>query len=573
MSSRAFGKKMVWLRRAVQTAFLVLFLALLWYAGLRDAGQAPSEALKAFFYFDPLVMTVTWLAAHELPAAFLLALITIGLTIALGRVFCGWVCPLGTVHNMATWFRRYRGKARLRKDAYSGWQRAKYLLLAALVVMAVFGAHWIGVFDPLSLLYRSVTTTLYPGLQYAVEEGSNAVYQSDPHVGPLRATTVTEPAYRFMRDHVFVRGRQAFNGATLILLFFLAIVALNLYRPRFWCRYVCPLGALLGLCSKRPALRLETSEHCVECGRCAMACPAAASPEKPGHWRSTECFSCWTCVSVCHKDAISYRLRSPLPKPSQAKLDISKRAVLSAGVGGAGALVMMRLTPRAQAQYYNPELIRPPGAHEEAEFLKRCVKCGACMKVCPTNALHPTGLEAGLEGIWTPRLIPQSGYCEYNCNLCGQICPTEAIQPLPLEEKQKVKLGLATFDTSRCLPHAYGRTCLICEEHCPVSPKAIYFVEREVALQNGRTVKLKQPYVDPDRCIGCGICENVCVFRDRPAVRVTSANETRHSGNRPVLGGGSGSSGASWEDQTPPSAPSSDPYGQAESSSDPYGSS
>lgn len=158
-----------------------------------------------------------------------------------------------------------------------------------------------------------------------------------------------------------------------------------------------------------------------------------------------------------------------------------------------------------------------------------------CIKICPTGALHPTLLEAGLEGLWTPRLVPRVGPCDQNCNLCGQVCPTEAIRPLPLEEKQKTKLGLAMFDTTRCLPYAYGRDCMVCEEQCPIADKAIYFLEVEIQDREGQKRKIKQPHVDPDKCTGCGVCEYCCVYRDEAAVRVVSANETRNSDNQCIL--------------------------------------
>jgi MauM/NapG family ferredoxin protein len=186
---------------------------------------------------------------------------------------------------------------------------------------------------------------------------------------------------------------------------------------------------------------------------------------------------------------------------------------------------------------YNPTLIRPPGSRAERDFLERCIQCSQCMKVCPINALHPTFLEAGLEGIWTPFMIARIGYCEYECNLCGQVCPTEAIAPLPLEEKKQVKIGLAEIDTNRCLPYAYARECIVCEEHCPIPTKAIYFVEKEVAGRGGDRRLLKQPWVDPELCTGCGICETKCPFVDRPAIRITSAGEDRHPDNQPILKG------------------------------------
>jgi MauM/NapG family ferredoxin protein len=216
-------------------------------------------------------------------------------------------------------------------------------------------------------------------------------------------------------------------------------------------------------------------------------------------------------------------------------MDFSKRAFVSAGVAGLGGVVLSRLSPQSQGQTFNPVLIRPPGACAEREFLQLCVQCGLCMKICPTNALHPTTFEAGLEGIWTPVLIPMLGYCDYECTLCGEVCPTGAIAKLPLLEKKKVRIGLATFDTTRCLPYAYNRDCIVCEEHCPTPQKAIYFVQKEITRRDGTLLVVKQPMVDTDLCIGCGICEKECVFKDRAAIRVTSANESRHPKNQPIL--------------------------------------
>jgi len=563
VSAKRTARVVIWARRTMQTGCLALFLWLLWATHLTE-GAAPSRWLRVFFDLDPLVTVSTWLAAHSLPAFPVLALITLVATVLLGRVFCGWVCPLGVVHNGVSWLRKHLRRAPPPRDTWVRWQRAKYYVLAALLVMALFGAQWVGVFDPIPLLYRSTATALYPGLQYAVEDGSTALYHGDPHIGPLRVTSVSEPVYRFLRGHVFVTKRPAFDGAALILLLFTGIVLLNLYRTRFWCRYVCPLGGLLGLCAQRPVMRLTNLPGCTDCGRCAVRCPAAANPDKPGDWRATECFGCWNCVGSCNQSAIAFQFKSPFPAPSRAKLDLSKRALLSAGASGVGGLILFRLSPQTQARTYNPALIRPPGAREERAFLQRCLQCGVCMKACPTSGLQPTLFEAGLEGIWTPMLVPHIGYCEYNCNLCGQVCPTQAIQPLPLEDKKKVKIGLAAFDTGRCLPYDYDRECLVCEEHCPVSPKAIYFFTKEVQTRDGKTIQVKQPRVDPELCTGCGICENVCVFKDRAAVRVTSANETRHSGNRAILPGLPG-----FQPETPEESPTHSPYSQSESS--PYG--
>ncbi|MGD9151082.1 MAG: 4Fe-4S dicluster domain-containing protein, partial [Desulfobacterales bacterium] len=126
--------------------------------------------------------------------------------------------------------------------------------------------------------------------------------------------------------------------------------------------------------------------------------------------------------------------------------------------------------------------------------------CGQCMRICPTNVIHPAGLTAGLEGLWTPVLnfrIGTSG-CQHNCIACGNLCPTAAIRPISLAERQgrdryaeqgPIKIGTAFIDRGRCLPWAMDRPCIVCQENCPVSPKAIFTRE----LFN--VVRLRQPLV------------------------------------------------------------------------------
>jgi MauM/NapG family ferredoxin protein len=528
-----------WIRRAVQLVFLLAFFTLVVLARPRP-GVDPSPLWKSFFLIDPLILAATWLAAHAVvPGALLLSLLVVAVTVLLGRVFCGWACPLGTIHAVAGHLFHPRKRKPKGADHWSRWQRAKYYLLIAFLTMAVFGGHWVTIFDPLVLLYRTTTVALLPAVQWAVEEGSTAVYQADPGVGAVRLTQVTEPVYEFMRDHVFVVPDQAFLGAGLIVGLFALTLALNAYRRRFWCRYLCPLGALLGLFAWRPLLRRRTQpETCNQCDLCGTACHGAATEAPGGGWKPAECLGCLNCTSSCPRGSLGFRLAAPWRKrPAGEKLGMSRRAAFGAAAGGVAVLALFRANPQSRGRQYHPRLIRPPGALGEREFLERCTACGLCMKVCPTGALQPAITEAGLEGLWTPRLVPKLGYCDYTCNLCGQVCPTGAIQALTVEAKQQTKIGLASFDTSRCIPYAYGRECIVCEEHCPVPDKAIYVVEVEVEDHDGNRRIVKQPRVDPDRCTGCGICENKCVFTDRPAIRVASANESRNPGNQPILPG------------------------------------
>jgi ferredoxin len=182
--------------------------------------------------------------------------------------------------------------------------------------------------------------------------------------------------------------------------------------------------------------------------------------------------------------------------------------------GGVLAVPAVRLANKLGSNWYH-KVIRPPGAMAEPEFLKRCIKCGQCMRACPTNVIQPGGVEAGFENLWTPILnnrIGSSG-CQLNCVACGQVCPTAAIRPITLDEKHgtgkfaetgPVKIGTAFVDRNRCLPWAMDKPCIVCEENCPVSPKAIYTKEcfetvREgiltVQKANGTTIETSEVMV------------------------------------------------------------------------------
>jgi len=526
--------RLVWARRATQTAFLLLFLILF----LGAAGQSidrPGRGVKLFFEIDPLAALATWLASHALPAGMLLALATLAVTFLAGRWFCGWACPFGTLHHFCASLRRRGGAAQHGSGAYSPWQKSKYYLLAACLGGALAGVNLAGWLDPICFFFRSLATSIYPAFQDAVTRVFSWIYDADPGIGPARLTALSEPVYAFLRSHALAARQPQYFGNVPIAALLAGALALNFLRPRFWCRFLCPLGALLGVAGKNPLVRLEHSaEACNDCRLCQSDCQGGANPNAA--WKPAECLYCFNCQSACPNAAIHIArpaawLRGFFRPPKSERLDLGRRRVLTYGAAGLSAAFVFHTQPLGRARSFHAGLVRPPGALPEDAFLSACLRCGECMKVCPTNAIQPAALEPGLEGVWTPVLKMTLGYCEYECTLCGQVCPSGAIRPMEVAAKQSTRIGIAYVDRGRCLPYAFARPCVVCEEHCPTPKKAIWLEETRLATPAG-SVAVKQPHVDPDLCIGCGVCENKCVVKGDPAIRVSSAGETRNPRNR-----------------------------------------
>ncbi len=500
MNSRQ-GRRLQRLRILSQFLFLVLFFYLL--VRLAEGGATRPSWAGFFFYIDPLFL---WLGLLVRPflRVFLLALVPLLLTLILGRFFCGWVCPFGALHQFFTWLApRPPKKAAVERPEL----RLKYLLLIVLLTASLFSVQLLGWLDPIALLTRSGATVILPG--------ANALLQRALEAGP-------EPLYALGRRLLLFVSQRTSIQAIVIGSIFLVLLLLNLRRRRFFCNTLCPLGALYGLLAKFSLLRLAVNDACVKCNACAGHCTFYGSPYKD--YMKSECVLCCNCLADCPTAAIDLRFGLP-GRGRRPAIDLGRRRLLGAAGLGLVAAALPLSSPERKARVRS--FLRPPGALAEEDFLAKCLRCGACMQAWPTNALQPAVVQAGLEGLWTPVLVPASCYCEYECHRCTQVCPTRALARLTLEEKKQFKIGTAVIDRSSCYTYADGYNCAVCEEHCPVPEKAIRFREVEVANFRGRLKKVKQIYVVPDLCIGCGICETVCPRTDAPAIRVGAEEEQR----------------------------------------------
>jgi polyferredoxin len=535
-------------RRISQIVFFGLFLLHLVATEFRGSLKAVSgDAHLAipypaiFLQSDPLIAIANALASHGLYRGLLWSLVILVPSFFLGRFFCGWICPLGTLNHFFGNLKseRKRGLQRLEANRYKKWQTLKYYVLIALLVSALFGGSLVEVMDPISLTIRSFALSVLPGVNYAF----NAVFDLVGRVPGLRfATDIME----FVLQQFLLSFKQPyFRQGFFLGLIFLTILVLNLRITRFWCRALCPLGALLGIFSRWSLLGLEKiPSHCEDCNRCLLHCQGGDDPIPSAAWRKAECHLCFNCVADCPESGLRFRWLPGRAATIEGP-NLQRRRALTSVAAGAALLPVLRSTAGLAAEA-NPRLVRPPGSLDERNFLARCIRCGECMKVCPTNALQPALTQAGFEGLWTPVLAPRIGYCEPSCTLCGQVCPTGAIWEITQAEKgwlpataaknaKPVRLGTAFYDRGRCLPWAMATECIVCEEWCPTSPKAIYLRPAEVFDRDGKPKQVRQPYLDADRCIGCGACEFACPVKGEPAIYVTSVGESRSKTNQILL--------------------------------------
>ncbi|MDY6790374.1 MAG: 4Fe-4S binding protein [Thermodesulfobacteriota bacterium] len=498
-------------------------MLLLWFCVVTTLGdqwwQLRGWPVNWLIQLDPLVGLATLLSTKTVYAGLLWGLVTIVFTIILGRFFCGWICPFGSIHQFVGFLAKRNRPIpeKIKLNRYHPGQSIKYwiliflltvsalelavdlillpetnrllfgILLLAILTWMIFNAMRqtranakkmalvfliiLAVWLLLSALYNGYQTS-QAALQIGLLDPIPLVYRS--------INLILLPLVDHTSISISTRPR-AYTGTWLIAGIFLSAVLLNIVVPRFFCRFICPTGAMLGILSRVTLWRMgKTKNECADCQLCEKNCEGACSPTS--QIRISECVLCMNCLNECRNHLMTYQI---VPSASGEILapDLSRRQFLVSAVSGAAAIPMLRVSGHL-AGNWNPGLVRPPGALPEKEFLSRCIKCGQCMRICPTNVIQPAGVQGGLEGLWAPVLnfrIGTSG-CQFNCIACGNLCPTAAIRPISLDERLgknsyaeqgPIKIGTAFVDRGRCLPWAMDRPCIVCQENCPVSPKAI----------------------------------------------------------------------------------------------------
>jgi polyferredoxin len=493
------------IRRTIQVVVLLLFLLFFFYTCWPYSDQFGTNTFadKEFFpvesilLIDPLVGISTALAGRWFNwPTFFWTLGILSFCILIPRAFCGYFCPLGTLIDAFDWLigRHFKKFHLPDNGSKGGWVHLKYYALFAILISSVFGLLISGFFSAIPVLTRGL---LFTGgrAQIAVVKGGN-------HLGPV--------------DWTFYLSIALFAGVFLV----------GILGRRFWCRYLCPSGALLSVFNFLRVGERKVEESCINCNKCVEICPFDAIHEDYTT-RVSDCTYCQSCGGVCPTHSIKFVDRwnnaslKAIGDTDVVERPLSRRGFFAAGGVGCSVALLGATDTKA-----GPNPLRPPGSVPEAEFLDLCIRCGECFKVCPGPVLHPAGLEHGFEGLWTPIAKPEHAGCHQDCNFCTDVCPTGAIQPLPIEVKRANHMGLAKVNEKTCLPFREdGREdCDLCFQECvQAGYDAIEMREIEIQLDaeameaEGYTLdeieaasRINAPFVDPDLCVGCGICTYRC---------------------------------------------------------------
>jgi polyferredoxin len=509
-------KRLHQLRKVVQILALILFLYLLVGTRKEITTVLPHDL---FFRLDPLLGIISILASRIFIVSMMLGVFTIVLTIIAGRAWCGWLCPLGTILDWTPTFTRKSSKMRIQSD----WLMAKYILLFIIVFTAIFGSLSLIIFDPITILSRTVTSVIIPGLSSLITFVEISFYRIESFQPSIEQ-------FDYMIRNRLLTDQPFFLPNLIIVFFFGLVLTLNLIQMRFWCRYLCPLGALLGIISKTSHYKHRLNrETCISCNQCETICPTAAIDAKNNFFANTsECISCLDCVEICPTKSITFKHDNKANLKSNYNSN-RRQLVKSIGAAFFGA-VMLSVMPIFYKQNYF--FIRPPGTDEQ-ELSTKCIRCGECARVCPTGVIQPSYSLKYLEVLLTPTLMTRLGYCDYSCTLCGEVCPTGAITKLSLDRKQKTVIGIAHIDEKRCIPWAQGTECIVCEEMCPIPEKAIKLEKDTLMNSFGEISNVLLPRVIPELCIGCGICEYKCPVEGESAIRIYTDEKLKY---RTIIG-------------------------------------
>ncbi len=282
-------KKLVILRRSSQAFFLALFIYILWSTTYPLKGMLPPGT---FFKINPYIMILTSVSQRVIIPGVIFGLIMLALTLVLGRFYCGWICPLGTLIDCAGALKRK--KTVLSDAANTKIRKGKFIILGITVVLASAGMQVVWVLDPMVILENFLSLNLIPAVT-----GGKVHY-------------------------------SLYAGAMLAL--FLTICLVSLFFSRAWCRVACPLGATYALAAKAALLERRVAD-CVFCGTCRSSCRMGAIKNDMSYAKS-ECILCMDCIYECPERRTVFSFAGPKGHIGPKKVVRDQGPVISSSAGG-----------------------------------------------------------------------------------------------------------------------------------------------------------------------------------------------------------------------------------------------
>lgn len=271
-------------------------------------------------------------------------------------------------------------------------------------------------------------------------------------------------SYAFYEKDVWLRSLPTFIIAVIT---FVTVFILAWRNGRTYCNTVCPVGTILGFLSRFSlfCITIDT-DKCNKCGLCSRKCKAACIDGREHKIDYSRCVMCMDCISTCTHGAIGLRMRhfgkstvESVKNEPQAKVDSGRRGFL-----GATALVAATVAVSAQEKM----------------------------------------IDGGLAVIEDKKIPVRK----------TPIVPAGAILKITDADKSSVQIGHAVWIKDNCVVMTDGVECGNCARHCPAG--AIQMIALNPDSENSPRV----PMVDPERCIGCGACENLCPARPFSAIYV-----------------------------------------------------
>lgn len=476
------------LKKARIFVSLLLFV-LITFIFIDFGNTFPNGLIKGilFFQFVPSLLKFIQISAFIF-SGFIFVFI---LTVLFGRVYCSFLCPVGTLQDLFIVIsKKFKKRKRFKfQRPQNIW---RYGIFIGVILFLIFGSVFsLNLLDPYSIFGKIASTLIRP------------VYYTINNIG----VSILE---QFQNYTLFPVDLKSFSWASFgYASFFVILIGWLVYKHgRLYCNTVCPVGTLLGLISRFSIFKINLHQTlCTSCGVCGANCKAECIDTKNKTVDFSRCIGCMDCLTACPSGGVLFSYGSSIKKAEPDRKQSSRRRQFiknSVAIPAGVLFISKKSFSEGLADGKKPVNkeypVIPPGALSLTHFNNSCTACHLCVSSCPTRVIQPSLLEFGLFGILQPHMDFHTSFCNFECTLCSEVCPTGAILSIEPEQKKLTQLGVSKFIKENCIVYTDEKDCGACSEHCPTKAVNMVFYKND----------LKIPEVKDDICIGCGACEYAC---------------------------------------------------------------